>query len=1564
MQVLSARRGRLDTRPLCFKNRRSNLRDHGVCNYRIRGGKTTVGCERLLTFHQTKTYKSSVAELVKTEFASLPPLKNPDIMDLADDLAQLSYLHEPAVFRGVKSRFQQKYIYTYSGIVLIAMNPFEKLDLYSTDIMREYAGKRRDELEPHVFGIAEEAYRAMLNGTNQSIIVSGESGAGKTQSTKYIMRYFATVDALSKIDETEALMRPDVVDNVLQGGQSDIERAVLATNPILESFGNAKTIRNDNSSRFGKFIELFFSKPETGSVRITGAKIRTYLLERSRLIFQPSEERNYHIFYQLCAAIPVAEKQELGLDTWQSFFYLNQGKAGVVSTINDIADFADTQRAFSTVGVPVSKQWQIFRLCAALLHIGNIQILAQGEGGSTIADTDPALIKAVELLEIDQASFVKWTTKRQITTRGEKFVKELTKEQATVLRDSTAKFIYTKLFDWLVDTVNASLKRDLKDAEQFIGVLDIYGFEHFKVNSFEQFCINYANEKLQQEFNAHVFRLEQELYMREKIVWKMIAFNDNQACIDLIENKLGILDLLDEETRVPSGSDTSFLSKLNSRFDVRPPTPVSKFYEKPRIGQKSFIVKHYAVNVEYTVDGFLEKNRDTVALEQYEVLSKSGSSLLREVIKLDDDEPLAHAQAAAAAGSGGGLPRKMTMSKKPTLGSMFKTSLIQLMETMRVTESHYIRCIKPNILKRPFGFEAQMVLAQLRACGVLETIKISCAGYPNKMTHEQFANRYYLLVRSIHWNLPPRELAEKIVTAVISDVDKYQFGITQVFLRAGQIAVFEHKRTERTTYLMILGQKNIKRFIQRNRYLRMRAAAIKIQAVVRGYLARLHYQRIREERAAIIIQRHVRGWLCRVAYKKMRRAAIKIQRSYRAHRANASKRHVARTLAAIKIQSVWRGYVARKAYKRELHLIVYMQSCIRRRFARRQLAALRVEARSVGKLKELNYSLETKVVGLSQQLQARVEETRTLSERCATLEASVASWKERFQRMEGLLKAKEAEAAEIAKEVAELKEANKRDKQQAAGRKPIREASIGPESVDGGSGVAMGARTLSSSSSIDGWRGRRPLVPRRGSNASAQGPDHVLDRVMTKTPDGSPVVKPSLMLDIPPGSHVTNGKQLASPARSASFAASSGPSGSSQRSMEATLIASLRAENASLKRLLASHGGVVPSAPSAPSSTPGSFDTYSQAPTSNDEIIKIMEDPDTLEEIREGLILNLQPPNVLDVDPASGPVQVQDIFFPAHVVWCLTVIMLQHDMLLHVQNFMGFIVEGSWSCWLTCLVFSYLFQDRKDTPWTIFWLANVNQLINLVTGYHQSMTPPSKSNQGPNVVGMNKAHNNASRAEVNLVRKIYNDLNDLQTLVMVSLLEKERRTVAGMTVAAVLETQELPGMRAPAPSGGGIFGAALAFLGGAGPDGSSATSSVTALQKLKQYLTKLDATLTGTFVCEEHRREVLMEMIRVVSITAFNALMTKRVFANFKRGCQIQYNVTQIEEWCVRHKVRDAGLMYMQRVMQAAKLLTLNKMTPADVDSMFELASFLNPNQIRKLLSNYPINDLDSPVCC
>lgn len=653
--------------------------------------------------------------------------------------------------------------------------------------MQAYAGKRREDQDPHLFAIADTAYQAMVRDhKNQTIVVSGESGAGKTVSAKYIMRYFATVDDPNRPGRRKK--------GTSGSNMSETETQILATNPIMEAFGNAKTTRNDNSSRFGKYLEILFNK----DVEIIGAKIRTYLLERARLCQQPATERNYHIFYQLIAGATEEERTALRLLPVSDFFYINQGGDPRVPDVDDAKEFLDTRKSLSTIGVTDETQSEIWKLLAALLHLGNVEIGAV-RNGADLSATEPSLATATSLLGVKADEFAKWTTKKQLVMRNEKTVTQLTQAQAITVRDSIAKFIYSSLFDWLVEIINNSLaKEEVKaKAHSFIGVLDIYGFEHFKRNSFEQFCINYANEKLQQEFNQHVFKLEQEEYQKEQINWQYIEFSDNRPCIDMIEGKLGILSLLDEESRLPAGSDESLITKLNQQFGAKGKNAP---YQTPRFGRGAFTVCHYAVDVTYDSDGFVEKNRDTVPEEHLNLLRTSENAFLVEVLQAAAS--LREKETGQPAKTNNAPVRKLALqsTRKPTLGGIFKSSLIELMGTIQETNVHYIRCIKPNEAKKAWVFEGPMVLSQLQACGVLETVKISCAGYPTRWTYEEFASRYYMLIHSEELKTGSiRDVGLKILKKCIPSEghpregqkdgkDKYQLGMSKIFFRAGMVS--------------------------------------------------------------------------------------------------------------------------------------------------------------------------------------------------------------------------------------------------------------------------------------------------------------------------------------------------------------------------------------------------------------------------------------------------------------------------------------------------------------------------------------------------------------------------------------------------------------------------------------------------------------------------------------------------------------------------------------------------------------------------------------------------------
>uniref|UniRef100_A0A8B9E1F7 Myosin VA n=1 Tax=Anser cygnoides TaxID=8845 RepID=A0A8B9E1F7_ANSCY len=869
----------------------------------------------------------------------LPPLRNPDILVGENDLTALSYLHEPAVLHNLKVRFiDSKLIYTYCGIVLVAINPYEQLPIYGEDIINAYSGQNMGDMDPHIFAVAEEAYKQMARDErNQSIIVSGESGAGKTVSAKYAMRYFATVSG--------------------SASEANVEEKVLASNPIMESIGNAKTTRNDNSSRFGKYIEIGFDK----RYRIIGANMRTYLLEKSRVVFQAEEERNYHIFYQLCASAALPEFKTLRLGM----------KFTVIVLCNCM---------YKAVCLRISDSYQmgIFRILAGILHLGNVEFASRDSDSCTIPPKHDPLTIFCDLMGVEYEEMAHWLCHRKLATATETYIKPISKLHAINARDALAKHIYANLFNWIVDHVNKALHSTIKQ-HSFIGVLDIYGFETFEINSFEQFCINYANEKLQQQFNMHVFKLEQEEYMKEQIPWTLIDFYDNQPCINLIEAKMGILDLLDEECKMPKGSDDTWAQKLYN-------THLNKcaLFEKPRLSNKAFIIKHFADKVEYQCEGFLEKNKDTVYEEQIKVLKSSKFKLLPELFQ--DEEKVLSPTSATPSGRvplsrtavkpAKARPGQTSKEHKKTVGHQFRNSLHLLMETLNATTPHYVRCIKPNDFKFPFTFDEKRAVQQLRACGVLETIRISAAGFPSRWTYQEFFSRYRVLMKQRDVLGDRKQTCKNVLEKLILDKDKYQFGKTKIFFRAGQVAYLEKIRADKLRAACIRIQKTIRGWLMRKKYMRMRKAAITIQRYVRGYQARCYAKFLRRTRAAITIQKFHRMYVVRKRYQCMRDATIALQALLRGYMARNKYQMMLREHKSIIIQKHVRGWLARVHYRRTLKAIVYLQCCYRRMMAKRELKKLKIEARSVERYKKLHIGLENKIM----QLQRKIDEQVKLRE--------------------------------------------------------------------------------------------------------------------------------------------------------------------------------------------------------------------------------------------------------------------------------------------------------------------------------------------------------------------------------------------------------------------------------------------------------------------------------------------------------------------------------------------------------------------------------------------------------
>ncbi|XP_052011714.1 unconventional myosin-Vb [Apodemus sylvaticus] len=907
----------------------------------------------------------------------VPFLRNPDILVGENDLTALSHLHEPAVLHNLKVRFlESNHIYTYCGIVLVAINPYEQLPIYGQDVIYAYSGQNMGDMDPHIFAVAEEAYKQMARDEkNQSIIVSGESGAGKTVSAKYAMRYFATVGG--------------------SASDTNIEEKVLASSPIMEAIGNAKTTRNDNSSRFGKYIEIGFDK----KYHIIGANMRTYLLEKSRVVFQADDERNYHIFYQLCAAASLPEFKELSLTCAEDFFYTAHGGNTSIEGVDDAEDFEKTRQALTLLGVRENHQISIFKIIASILHLGSVEIQAERDGDScSIPPQDEHLSNFCRLLGIEHSQMEHWLCHRKLVTASETYVKTMSLQQVVNARDALAKHIYAQLFSWIVEHINKALQTSLKQ-HSFIGVLDIYGFETFEVNSFEQFCINYANEKLQQQFNSHVFKLEQEEYMKEQIPWTLIDFYDNQPCIDLIEAKLGILDLLDEECKVPKGTDQNWAQKLYERHSN------SQHFQKPRMSNTAFIVNHFADKVEYLSDGFLEKNRDTVYEEQINILKASKFPLVADLFHDDKDSVPATNTAKNRSSSKINIRSSRPLMKVPnkehkkSVGYQFRTSLNLLMETLNATTPHYVRCIKPNDEKLPFHFDPKRAVQQLRACGVLETIRISAAGYPSRWTYHDFFNRYRVLMKKRELaNTDKKTICKSVLEGLIKDPDKFQFGRSKIFFRAGQVAYLEKLRADKFREATIMIQKTVRGWLQKVKYRRLRAATLSLQRFSRGFLARRLAEHLRRTRAAIVLQKQYRMLKARRAYLRVRRAAVIIQSCTRAMFVRRNYRQVLKEHKATIIQKYARAWMARSRFLRQRRAAIVIQCAFRRLKAKQELKALKIEARSAEHLKRLNVGMENKVVQLQRKIDDQNKEFKTLTEQLSTVTSTHAMEVEKLKK--------------------------------------------------------------------------------------------------------------------------------------------------------------------------------------------------------------------------------------------------------------------------------------------------------------------------------------------------------------------------------------------------------------------------------------------------------------------------------------------------------------------------------------------------------------------------------------
>ncbi|XP_077325371.1 myosin-7 [Lithobates pipiens] len=750
---------------------------------------------------------------------SLVMQQNPPKFDKIEDMAMLTFLNEPAVLYNLKERYASWMIYTYSGLFCVTVNPYKWLPVYNAEVVGAYRGKKRSEAPPHIFSISDNAYQYMLTDReNQSILITGESGAGKTVNTKRVIQYFAVIAAIG-----------DRKKDTGPSGKGTLEDQIIQANPALEAFGNAKTLRNDNSSRFGKFIRIHFGA--TG--KLASADIETYLLEKSRVTFQLKSERDYHIFYQILSnKKPELLDMMLVTSNPYDYAYISQGETTVAS-INDEEELLATDNAFDVLGFSQDEKNSIYKLTGAIMHFGNMRFKQKQREEQAEPDGTEEADKAAYLMGLNSADLLKGLCHPRVKVGNEYVTKGQNVQQVYYALGALAKSVYEKMFFWMVVKINTTLETK-QPRQYFIGVLDIAGFEIFDFNSFEQLCINFTNEKLQQFFNHHMFVLEQEEYKKEGIEWEFIDFGmDLQACIDLIEKPMGIMSILEEECMFPKATDITFKAKLYDNHLGK-----SNNFQKPRNlkgkPEAHFALVHYAGTVDYNIIGWLEKNKDPLNETVVGLYQKSALKLLALLFanysSTDSD------QATKGKGS------KKKGSSFQTVSALHRENLNKLMTNLRSTHPHFVRCIIPNETKAPGVMDNRLVMHQLRCNGVLEGIRICRKGFPNRILYGDFRQRYRILnpaaIPEGHF-IDSRKGAEKLLGSLEVEHTQYKFGHTKVFFKAGLLGQLEEMRDER-----------LSRIITR------------IQAQSRGVLSRSEFKKILERRdALLVIQWNIRAFM-------------------------------------------------------------------------------------------------------------------------------------------------------------------------------------------------------------------------------------------------------------------------------------------------------------------------------------------------------------------------------------------------------------------------------------------------------------------------------------------------------------------------------------------------------------------------------------------------------------------------------------------------------------------------------------------------------------------------------
>ncbi|CEO94284.1 hypothetical protein PBRA_000069 [Plasmodiophora brassicae] len=853
-------------------------------------------------------------------------------------MTSLTYLEEANLLENLRMRFSRGDIYTNIARVLVAVNPYQKLDIYGDAHMNNYRGTDFRNRPPHTFRVAEECFQLLTTyGNNQSLIVSGESGAGKTESAKQLMRYLARRSTKSDADSKES-----------------IESQVLGTNPILEAFGNAKTVLNNNSSRFGKLTKIFFSGTSrkeggSGEMRIIGACTETYLLEKSRVVALANGERNYHVFHQLFSdANP--DRAAFGLDGGQTRFrYVSQGNTPVASGINDGADFVELGEALNTIGINGEGRKAIFSVVAALLHIGNITFQAK-DGNDEMMKVHPesaqSLTLAAALLGVSSEQLEKRLTTQTIVVRRDKVVKTLNLEAALFNRDAFAKDVYKCLFDFVVLQTNLALMRDFAST-RWVGILDVFGFECFAYNSLEQFFINFANERLQNHFNSQILLSEQDEYIREAIFWTPVDVVSNQDTIELINHRVnGLVALLNTACLMPKCTDETFVDLIFSTHPAHnrikrvtkqevkesdaSTAPTSPTHTNVNVGKSKaaseringFSFRHYAGDVVYNAREFLVKNMDQTQADTKDLLKSSSNKSVVAKLGAADDEDDDNAPAKP------GVARGKAQAKKKTLGSLFQMQLDLLMETLCATQPHFVRCIKPNRIKAGQVFDVFYVRPQLRCGGLVEAVRMLKCGYPSRVSYTDIANRFAAFAGVDASAVNARDLCEAVLNTFGLERSSYQMGLTKAFFKPGKQAFIDEMLAVPISSIDKSVPSLIRRWLSRKKIMRS-------TAVVKGsvrFITMLRHRRaaVRFIRAARLVVRLKKTILLKARGIRLRSAVGSIQAAIRAIQLS-SNFNIARQ-SGVKIVRFWR----KNRSRRELHAELGRRVKVRTRNLRRE----------------------------------------------------------------------------------------------------------------------------------------------------------------------------------------------------------------------------------------------------------------------------------------------------------------------------------------------------------------------------------------------------------------------------------------------------------------------------------------------------------------------------------------------------------------------------------------------------------------------------------------------------